>query len=71
LAPLVLEVGDVSSSQFQLQTEFIFKIMNLLAYGRVRDMEAMGGSPETQFLSHGDEITQVTQLHKLSPFPGW
>jgi hypothetical protein len=69
LAPLVLEVGDVSSSQFQLQTEFIFKIMNLLAYGRVRDMEPMGGSPETQFFSHGDEITQVTQLHNYLPYP--
>jgi hypothetical protein len=26
-------------------------------------MEPMGGSPETQFLSNGYEITQVTQLH--------
>src|ERR1700724_1465140 len=30
-------------------------------------MEPMGGSPETQFLSHGHEITQVTQLH--TPYP--
>jgi len=30
---------------------------------RVRDVEPVGGSPETQFLSHGHEITQVTQLH--------
>jgi hypothetical protein len=33
----------------------------------VRDMEPMGGSPETQFLSHGHEITQVTQLHNYLP----
>jgi hypothetical protein len=29
----------------------------------------VGGSPETQFLSHGHEITQVTQLLPPLPFP--
>jgi hypothetical protein len=29
----------------------------------VRDMKPIGGSPKTQFLSHGHEITQVTQFH--------
>jgi hypothetical protein len=32
-------------------------------------MESVGGSPETQFLSHGHEITQVTQLHNYLPSP--
>jgi hypothetical protein len=30
---------------------------------KLRDMEPVGSSPETQVLGHGHEITQVTQLH--------
>jgi hypothetical protein len=34
-----------------------------LAQCKLRDMEPVGSSPETQVLGHGHEITQVTQLH--------
>jgi hypothetical protein len=47
----------------ELQVKFIFEILNLLAERRVRDMEPTSGSAEAKFLSHGHEVTQVTQLH--------
>jgi hypothetical protein len=34
-----------------------------LAQCKLRDMEPVGSSPETQVLGHGHEIAQVTQLH--------
>ena len=46
----------------KLNAEFLFELPDLLAEWRLTDMEALRGLAEMQRISHGDRISEVTQL---------
>ena len=47
----------------QSHSEFILELADLLAQGRLRDMQALGGAAEVEFFGDRDEIAQVSQFH--------
>jgi len=50
----------------EVHLQFGLEAPNLLAQGRLRDMEPRGRSSEVKLLGHCEEIAQVTQLHALT-----
>src|SRR5215831_4145720 len=52
----------------EVDLQFGLETPNLLAQGRLRDMEPRGRSSEVELLGHGEEIAQVTQLHALNSY---
>ncbi|MNN60883.1 hypothetical protein D3C81_1760910 [compost metagenome] len=43
--------------------QFLFQGLDLLAQGRLGNTQLLGGTTKVQFFGHGDEVTQMTQLH--------
>ena len=48
----------------------MLQVPNLSRQGRLRDVEALGGSSEVLLLSYADEIAQMPKLH-LIPHRYW
>jgi hypothetical protein len=47
----------------QLRAQFRFQRLDLLAQGRLADMQALGRAREVQLFGDGDKVTQVAQFH--------
>ena len=45
----------------QLHADLRFEALDRLAKGRLGHVQALGGSPEVQFLGHGDEVPDLSQ----------
>ena len=43
--------------------ELLLQLADLLAHGGLRDMQALGGATEVQFLRNGYEVPQVPEFH--------
>jgi hypothetical protein len=52
-------------SRQQLDAELLLQIADLLAEGRLLDMDSFGGTAEVQGVGDGDEVSEVAQLHAL------
>jgi hypothetical protein len=57
-----LNVSLGSSQQRYLQA--LFQATDLLAQRRLGDAESESGSPEVQFLGHGNEVPEMSELHE-------
>lgn len=44
-------------------SQFLFKGFDLLAEGRLGDVQAAGGAAKVQFLRYSQDVTHVTQIH--------
>jgi hypothetical protein len=53
----------------QLYPQFGFQSFDLGTQGGLRDVEQFRGTPETQRLSHGYKVTQMSQFHGLILLP--
>jgi hypothetical protein len=51
----------------QLNLDLFLQLFDLLTERRLRDVEPLCGSRETQLFSDGNEVPQVTQLHADLP----
>ena len=47
----------------QPQAELILRSLDLSAERRLADVQTVGRSSEGEFLCHGDEVAQMTQIH--------
>src|SRR5262245_51129631 len=54
----------------KLNPEFFLELTDLLAQRRLTDVEADCGSAEVQLLRDGDEVSQMTQLHRYANLKG-
>src|SRR5690242_13149887 len=50
----------------QLHAQFALELTNLLAQGRLADVQAFGGPSEMQRVSDGDHVPEMAELHRLS-----
>lgn len=72
-SPSLLEkcLTDVSHTNLPLvpeqefDTQFLLQTLYLLADGRLRYIQSLGSPAEVQFLRHGYEASQMSQLHTL------
>src|SRR3984893_16319948 len=53
-----------AASLEQIYSEFAFKVMDLLAERRLRNVQPIGGVGEVQLLSCSDEVFKMAELHK-------
>jgi hypothetical protein len=51
----------------QRKSNFVFEIAHLFAQRRLRDVQLYRGARHVFLLAHGDEVTQVPQLHLSEP----
>jgi hypothetical protein len=49
-----------------LDAKLIFEIPDLLAEGRLLDMQALGSAIEAPLLGDGHEISEMSELHWIS-----
>ena len=47
----------------QWRPDFTFKVGNLPAERRMRDVESFRCTPNTELLGNSDEVAEVTQFH--------
>src|SRR6185369_8342023 len=61
------QLGAMNAARQQLGPDLVLQIANLPAQRGLGSVEpALGGGREAAFLDHGDEITEVSQLHSRS-----
>ena len=61
------QLDTLNTARQKLGSDLILQIANLPAERGLGSVEpALGGSREAAFLDHGDEVTQVPQLHGRS-----
>ena len=47
----------------ELETDFVFQILNLTGKGGLNDAKTLGGASVMLFLANGHEISQMSQFH--------
>ena len=52
----------------ELDAELLLELADLLAYCRLRDVQALRRAAEVQLLGDGDEVPQVTEFHGDPPW---
>jgi hypothetical protein len=55
----------------KLETDFIFKVMDLSAQGRLRDVQLRRGARNIFSFSHGDEVTEMAEFHAATSMVGF
>jgi hypothetical protein len=55
----------------EFNTEFLLQLAYLLTQGGLADVETDCGAAEMKFFSHGDEVTQMPEVHYSSETVSW
>ena len=48
----------------QARAEFVLKVADLCAQGRLREVQVHSGAAEAELFCDGDEVAQMTQFHR-------